>query len=115
MNPTIENLVSNANKIVAQASHQNPKRRRYSKELKSIVHSLVNKHKLSVRQVTRAIPISPTSVHVWSGKQRKNKISFKKISLRQENKSKILLQIRNSIITLIVLQSLGTALILSLH
>ena len=56
MNPTVENLVSNANKIAAQASHQNPKRKRYPKELKSIVHSLINKHKLSVHQVTISIP-----------------------------------------------------------
>ena len=115
MNPTVENLVSNANKIAAQASHQNPKRKRYPKELKSIVHSLVNKHKLSVHQIIKSIPISPTSAHIWSGKQHKNKISFKKIRVRQENKSKILLQIRNSIIALIVMQCLGIALTLSLR
>ena len=115
MDPIVENLVSEANKIAVQASRQSPKRKRYPKELKSIVHSLVNKHKLSVQQVTKSIPISPTSAHLWSAKQHKNKISFKKNRVRQENKSKSLIQIRNSMITLIVLQSLGIALTLFLR
>ena len=115
MNHTVENLVSQANKIALQASLKNPKRKRYPKEIKSIVYSLVNKHKLSIHQVTKFISISPTSAQIWSGKQNKNKISFKKIIVRQENKSKALLQIRNSMIALIVLQSLGIALTLFLR
>ena len=116
MNPAITNLVTRANKIAALAISQNPKRKRYPQELKSIIYSLVHEHKLSTLQITNSIPISNASVRVWSGKANKKKISFKKVQVeKRQNEHKIFEQIRLCLITLIIVQSLGIALTLFLH
>ena len=117
MSPAVTNLIAEANKIASNAIAQNPKRKRYPQELKSIVHSLVNQHKLSTLQITNSIPISNASVRVWAGKTSKKKISFKKIQIKKQSDghNKIAKQIRLCLITLIIVQSLGIALILFLR
>ena len=115
-NKKIEDLIKRANQIVDLVSAQNPRKKRYPEEVKSIVHSLVNQHQLSVSKITKFIPISNTSVKIWSGKKAKRKITFKKIKIQKAQvEFKVLTQIRNVTIALTVLQALETALILSLH
>ena len=112
-------LIHRAQQIVAFVNEQTPHRKRYPQEMKDIVHCLINKHKFPIKKLANTIPISVTSIRIWSGRTSRKKISFKKIAVKQKQdlhqrvpkENPLLYQ---SIIFLIILESLEIALILSL-
>ena len=88
MNSDVQDLISRANTLVIEETAKGERRKRYSPELRSIVRSLVLKHKFSVPQTIAVIPVSHASVRKWSQKnsrERKAKPMFKKISLKGQH------------------------------
>ena len=65
MNTEVQDLISQANTIVADIA-QRGKRRRYPAQLKAIVRALARQHKLSCTQIIAAIPVSRTAVQQWT-------------------------------------------------
>ena len=118
MNSDVQDLISRANTLVTEEVAKGEHRKRYPPELRSIVRSLVLKHKFSVPQTIAVIPVSHASVRKWSRKNPPKgpaKMALKKISLKRQHNNiadKHLSKITAALGLLIVSQALTLAFLL---
>ena len=111
MNSDAQTLVSRANALVAEVIAKGERRKRYSPELRSIVRSLVLKHKFSVPQTIAVIPISHASVR--KGGTKRTSV-FKKIAVK-ENPRNIPDKYLNKIMAALGLLTISQTLLLALN
>ena len=88
MNAKVKNLVSRANLLVDNSPTDRRGRRRYSTELRGIIHTLANECNIPLGKIAELISVSRTYVQTWAFANpsadkapKKKNISFKKIAL----------------------------------